>query len=216
MQRWLVAVATAVLVSCGSSSSSNPTYNGGIKGTPPSGSAGFAFTPVDGAALTVNPTSCTIQGVGTAHVAGLLLGFSSFSGMCSFVQQHGVGCLDGGKASATSVGIAIFHADAVSASAIAPGTYTMNAQVPAGATGLIVTEGSVTVTNATCVDSGPAPTAISGTVTITSASAAEVTGSVNLTWAGGAFSGPFDLVGCSASVDVCGLANGTATCSGCL
>ncbi len=130
-------------------------------------------------------------------------------------RTHGIACLDSGKANATFVGIEIADVDLFSASPIAPGTYDMNTQVPAGATGYIVTEGTVSVSNSTCVDSGPDPLTLTGSVTITSASAAEVTGSLNITWTGGAFSGSFDLVACSASVDVCGLANGTATCSGC-
>ena len=213
MKRWIIGAATAVLVSCGSSSSGT-TYNGGINGTPPGGNSGFVFTPVDGGALIVGQTSCTISST-SAKVTGLLLGFSSYSGMCGFVRSHGVGCLDTGKASATFVGIAVFDADLLAASPIGPGTYTMNTQVPAGATGFIVTEGTVTVTDAGCVDSGPDPLSLGGTITITSASAAQVTGSVNLTWTGGGFSGPFDVVGCTASVDVCGLANATATCSAC-
>ncbi len=211
MGRWLIAVATAVLVSCGSSSSS-PTYNGGINGTPPSGTGSFVFTPADGAGLAVGPTTCTIPNVGTAHVAGLLLGFSSYSGVCGFIRDHGIQCADVGKASATFVGLAIFKADLSSVTPVAPGTYTLNTTVTAG-TGVTETGGTVTVTDATCGDSGPL--AIAGTITIASASAAGVTGSLNLTWAGGGFSGPFDVVGCTANVDICGLAQGTGNCPGC-
>ena len=214
MRKWVVGTATAVLVSCGSSSSPPPpSYDGGIVGTPPGGSSGFVFTPVDGAALTIGQTSCTVSGT-PVKITGLFVGFSSFPGVCDFARTHGVQCLDSGKASATFVAITIADIDLLSAAAIAPGIYSINTQVPTG-TGTIVTEGIVSVTDAACADSGPASTALSGTITITSASAAEVKGSVNLTWTGGAFTGPFDVVGCTASVDICGLANNTLTCSGC-
>lgn len=211
MARWLIAVATAVLVSCGGSSS--PTYNGGINGTPPSGNSGFVFTPADGAGLVIGPVGCTVQSVPTQW-SGLLIGFSSDAGMCGFARAHGAICMDVTNGSSTFVAVFIFKGTAATITPVAPGTYTLGSTTGTPLTELVTTGGSVTVLDATCGDSGP-PT-VSGTITINTASAAQVTGSVNLTWTGGGFSGPFDVVGCTVGIDICAFANGNApTCSGC-
>ena len=136
------------------------------------------------------------------------------SGICGFIRDHGIQCADAGKASATFVGVAILKAGLTSVTPVVPGTYTLNTIEGSPATEIIQTGGNLSVTNATCGSVG-LPIVPDGTITITSASAAEVTGTVDLNWTGGGFYGPFDVVGCTANVDICGLAQGTGDCPGC-
>jgi len=213
MKRWIAVSAAAALLGCGKSSS--PVYDGGIVGTPPSGSNGFSFTPTDGAALVVGPIACT-SGTVTAHFSGLLVGFSGYPNFCGFVRSHGIDCAES-KGSSTFVGFEILKAGLASVTSVGAGTYDVNTIVSVGAE-YVMTGASVTVNDATCNDTGPNPDTnpVGGTITITSASAADVKGSLDLTWTGGGFSGPFEVVGCTVGLDVCGLVNGGTTgCSGC-
>ncbi|HVP66458.1 MAG TPA: hypothetical protein VMT17_04270 [Anaeromyxobacteraceae bacterium] len=213
MKRLYAVAATAALLCCGKSSS-GPVYDGGIVGTPPAGQAGFSFAPADGAALFVGPATCTQEGV-TAQFTGLFLGFSGYSNVCGFMRTHGAQCADVGKASTTFVGVVILKGALGSVSAIGPGTYDVGEVT--GTTEVTATGATVTVNDAACTNGGPDPSTnpVGGTLTITSASAGDVKGTVDLTWTGGGFSGPFEVIGCTTSVDVCGMLAGTAGCAGC-
>ncbi len=215
MERRLFAVAAAALLACGGSSS--PVYDGGMKGTPPSGTLGStSFTPVDAAAIRSPPTRCTIQGQAVS-VSGVLIGFSGYAGLCAFARSHGFACVDIGKASARVASVLIIKAGLGSVTDVGANTYGLTGAVVDMGSEAVLTTGTATEVNASCVPVGVAPS-VTGTVRIDSASEAEVTGNLALTWTGGGLSGPFDVVGCTGvAFDVCGMAAGTVvpTCSGC-
>ncbi len=215
MERRLFAVAAAALLACGGSS--NPVYDGGMKGTPPTGTLGTtSFTPVDAAAIRIPPTRCTVQGQ-TANVSGLLIGFLGYAGLCAFARSHGFACIDIGKASARLASVFILKAGLASVTDVGASTYTVSGVPVQIGSEVVLTAGTATEVDATCMPVGATP-AVTGSVRIDSASEAEVTGNLALTWSGGGLSGPFDVVGCTGvAFDVCGIAAGTVvpTCSGC-
>lgn len=218
MRRPLVIAIAAVLAlaACGSSSdggSAAPAPAPGISGTV----LGQPFTAVDSSALALSSATCAFAGV-NANATGLLLGFGSFQGLCSFVTQNQV-CAD--KANATIVTVLLVRATVPGGTAgpVQPGTFTLGGATPTpDAQGNVtVAEALLSKTDGSCAEPPSAPTVTSGTVKIT-AVGARTTGSVDLTFSdGGHVSGAFDVPTCTGlQLDTCtALAGGncaTRTC----
>ncbi len=206
-----VALSAAVaLAACGSSSSSTPAAS-----TPPSfrGTVlGQPFAPVDASALTLTQATCNFEGT-TASATGLVIGFGTFSGLCSFVTQHQT-C--GAKANATLVNLLVVRANLAgqTAAPVQPGTYTIGATPAPDLQGNItVAEVLASKTDATCGEPSGSPSATGGTIRI-DAVGARVTGSADLTFPdGGRVSGTFDVPVCGFHTDVCTAVTGTG-CTG--
>jgi hypothetical protein len=203
MVRSLLAASAAALLlaSCGDDSgSAAPTPTGP---TLPSGTVlGKSFTPVEGSVIVLDGGTCTFGNV-QASTTGLLLGFGSFSGMCSLVTTTNW-C--GAKANGTIVSGFVVRANAVGGTASALGTYPVSAATPApDAQGNVVfAQGFITRWDATCnVTSGFLP-ATAGTIRIDSITSTRVAGNVDLTFDDGSrLSGPFDVARCGFQLDVC-------------
>jgi hypothetical protein len=213
MLRPLAALAAAALVlaSCGDDD------DGGAAAPPQQGVSGTAagqpFTAADISALSLSQETCELAGV-SASATGLLLGFGTFQGLCTFVTQN-QGCAN--KANATIVTALIVRANVLGGNPgpVGPGTYVVG-----GSTPLPDAQGNVTIpqalvvrNDATCQDTSGTPTATSGTIQITSAGA-RIAGTVDLTFEdGGRVTGSFDVPACGFQTDVCTvLAGGGPTC----
>jgi hypothetical protein len=211
MTKPLIAIlGSAALAACGG--------GGGGGGGGPSGPVagtvgGAAFTPAEGGALVVAPTTCTVTGLGTVNVSGLMIGFSSFMGLCGYAQAAHF-CDN--KASATIIGLQIMKAGLVQTpGAVGPGTYPISttAPVPDASGNFGVNGGNITVTGAACALVSN-PDASSGSITISAVSASRVQGSLSVGFGtGNAIAGAFDLPLCAYTPDICALLNDT-TCGG--
>lgn len=207
MRKCFITAATATLLACGGSSGGG----GGGGGGPLSGTlAGAPFTPTDGGAIVVAPTTCTVGSV-TIHVSALLIGFGSFSGLCSFAQTNGL-CAD--KANAIIVSNNILKGGLVQTpTAVGPGDYTVTTgtAVPDANGNFTVAPGNYNKTNATCVSVNSSSANPGGKITISSVTSTNVTGTMaNVTFADGSYlNGSFDVPICSVTVDICALLNNT-------
>lgn len=209
------AAAVAVLsIACGDSDDGGtaaPPPPAGVSGTV----AGEPFTTVDASALVLSGATCDFDGT-AADATGLLLGFGSFPGLCSFVSEHR-GCAT--KANATIVNALLVRANVVGGSAapVQPGTYAISAQTPfPDAEGNItIPQGLVSKTDTACGQQTPVAT--SGTIRI-DAVGERVTGSVDLTFDDGSrVAGSFSTPRCAFRTDVCtALAGGGCTSDPCI
>jgi hypothetical protein len=179
---------------------------------------GQPFTPVDGSALVLGEKTCTVAGF-QASTTGVLLGFGSFQGLCSFVTSTQF-C--GVKANSTFVTALVARANVLgrTAPAVVPGTYSVAATIPSpdaqGDVSVVSAVIARTGTAPVCEETLGAPEATSGTVRIDSISDSRITGTVDLTFEGGSrVQGAFDVVRCGFQTDVCAvLAAGEGECSG--
>lgn len=206
MRRMLAAAAAAALLGCGGGGKDQAPVDGGPPLALPTGTGTAAFTMNDAGAVIIAPVACNIQG-NTVYASGLMLGFSSFGGLCGFVRTTG---LCGDKASATLAGLAVFKAGALQAqSPVGPGTYTYVANPTPDASGNVVqVSGDVTQTDMACGGTQNGVTA--GSVTVTSAMGGRIVGSLNLTFSDGStLTGPFDVGTCAYTVDICSIIAGT-------
>ena len=188
MKRLAIASLPVLLLACGSSE----------KGAPLPGLFGD-FTPVDGAAVLLAPTTCSVPFVGTTSASGLAIALTSFSGTCDFVTATN---LCGSKGSATLLLALAVAGDAGGGTvgALAPGTYPFLADPPTGAFHAALA--SAARTTATCGGSRVAMNG--GSITVATVSTTRVTGSLDLHFADGtAYQHPFDLAVCPLTVDLC-------------
>src|SRR5512133_859822 len=113
MLRPLAASAAALLLlaSCGDDGdgAAAPPAARPVSGTV----LGQPFTAADATAVVLSRASCAFDGI-TASATGLVLGFSSFAGLCSFATQ-GQLCAD--KANATVVTALIVRANVLGTAA---------------------------------------------------------------------------------------------------
>ena len=201
-------------VACGSGTSTSG--GGGAGNTLPSGTlGGVGFTPVDGVALLLPVRTCTFSGASVSATA-MLLAFTNVPSTCSAFQVVGA-CNDKASAILVSVAIEKGNASGGTASAIGPGTYglTIGPPTPDASGNFTRTNLNYSKTNATCVDAASSVTPTSGSVTITSLTSSQVTGSVTAAFSDGStFSGNFDVPICGVSFNVCdvGSCSGTGTC----
>ena len=206
MRCMLATAAAAALLGCGGGGKDQAPVDGGPPKQLPTGTGSASFTMSDAGAVIIAPVTCSIQG-STVYAAGLMLGFSSFGGLCDFVRST---ALCGDKASASLAGLAIFKAGALQAqSPVGPGTYTYVANPMPDASGNVVqVSGDVTQTNMACGATQNGVTA--GSVTVTSAAGGRIVGSLDLTLADGStITGPFDVGTCAYTVDICAIIGGT-------
>jgi hypothetical protein len=221
--KWLVSMAVALaVVGCGSSSSDGSSTGGGGGGgggggnTLPSGTlAGTAFTPADGTAAVLPPTSCSVAGTGV-NGNGVAIVFTNVAGTSGTYQSVGA-CNDKANATVVSAIVARVNVTGGTAAAIGPGTYTLTPGTPfPDASGNVnYTFLGYSKTNATCVNAAASVTATSGTVTISTLTGTRATGSLTVAFSDGStFSGPFDVALCNVSFDVCALQSctGPASC----
>lgn len=216
MRRLVVAAASALaLGGCGgSSSSSSSSAPPGVSGT----ILGQPFTAADASALELSPATCAFDGV-NANATGLVVGFGSFSGLCSFVSQH-QSC--GTKASATTVTVIVVRANVAGGTAppVQPGTFTIGgaSPLPDAQGNVTVAQGIVSKTDASCAQPPNIPDVVSGTVTI-GAVGARTSGSVSLGLSdGGKVAGSFDVPTCTGfRTDVCtAVAGGSCASESCV
>jgi hypothetical protein len=199
----VAAAAAIVLTSCGDDNNTPapaPAPQQGVSGS----FGGQPFTAADASALTLTQGTCSFDGT-TATATGVLLGFGTFSGLCSLVTQT-QGC--GTKASATIVTALVVRANVAGGTpgAVQPGTFTIGATaVPDAQGNVTVVDALATRTDATCGEPAAVPGVTGGTVTLT-AIGARVTGSIDLTFSdGGRVTGSFDVPECGFQTDVCTL-----------
>ena len=211
MRRILVTAATAALLGCGGGSKDKGPVDGGPPAALPTLTGSSAFTIGDAGAVGIPPSTCNVGGFNVS-AAALLVGFTSYGGVCDFARAHGL-CDE--KASAHQLVVIVVKAGLFQAqSPVGPGTYTFVADPTPDVSGnLVQVSAEVSHTDAVCTPSTPVDVT-AGSVTITSASGSRVVGTVDLTFADGStFSGAFDVGTCAVSLDLCGLVNGTS-CTG--
>jgi hypothetical protein len=201
MKKTTLALVAALAVACGGSSNGSNNNNNGnvssLKGT----IGGASFTPADGMAFVIAPTTCTFSGV-TESVSAVAVSFSSFPGMCQFANEH----LCDDKKDVTGVSAAITRfGPSASLATIGPGTYKLSTQTAPDENGVFtLVVASASKNNEHCDDTMSGVTASAGTITIDAISP-KVKGSLTLTFSDGStFSGSFDAPNClGASFDFC-------------
>jgi hypothetical protein len=206
--RSFACVSTVLLLAaCGSSSDGGaaPAPAAAVHGT----IGGIPFTAADSSALQLSEATCSLGGT-NASATGLVVGFGSFTGLCSFVTEHKT-C--GQKASATTVDVVVIHANVLGgkAGSVPTGTYTIGgaSPTPDAQGNLTVAQAVVSRTDASCAEAPNLPTVTAGTVKITGVGT-RTSGSVNLTLSdGGTLTGAFDVPTCTGfQTDVCTAVNG--------
>jgi hypothetical protein len=195
------AVAVLLLASCGDDDDEGPAAAGprGVSGTV----MGQPFTAADTGALPLSAATCSFEGF-DANATGLLLGFGSFPGLCSFVTQN-QGCAT--KADATIVNVLLVRANVLGGDPgpVRAGTFTIGAtsQTPDAQGNVTVAQALLVRSDASCGAPANVPAVTSGTVRLTSVGA-RVAGSVDLSFSdGGRVAGNFDVPACGFQTDVC-------------
>jgi hypothetical protein len=224
MRRFLAACAfSAVAVACGGSSDKAPPPAMCPAPVAPSGTLAGAggglgtFTPLEMGALVVNPTTCSVGGT-SVHLAGIFLGFPSFSGLCSLLQSYGF-CFD--KANQTIVGAQIANVGLIQAQTVPGAGTTYNVTPSTGTTP--DGNGNFRVASVSYSRVGAAPTCTTaassdtnapgtGSITIDTITATQVTGSMNVTFADGStLAGTFVAATAPISINVCQVITGCST-----
>jgi hypothetical protein len=190
MRRAAIVLQLAVLVACGSSDKSPPLFGG--------------FTPQDGAAVILAPTTCSILSVGSTSAAALAIGFTSFGGACNFATTT---LLCGSRANSTLL-LALAIGGRVgggTVGALGPGTYPYLANPPTGS--FVAATASAARTDASCNALPGSPLGMTGgSIVVSSVTATRVAGSLDLQFKDGtAYQQPFDLAICPVTVDLCSL-----------
>jgi hypothetical protein len=171
------------------------------------------FTPTSGAAVILAPATCDIAFVGPTAISGIFIELSSGSDACNVLTQA--------KQCGTGAGSTTLVAGAFSgvpgASSVAPagpGTYPWLADPPGGA--FKASLSSAAQADAVCASaSGSPPQMSGGSIAVSTVTASNVTGSMDLHFNNGqAYAHPFDVTVCPVSIDVCSFFGpcGTHTC----
>jgi hypothetical protein len=217
MKNGVVVCIALALVACGSSSSSNPTVTGTI--------GGASFTAADVEALYVAPASCNFNSAGvtgTVSVAGLVLAFSTKTGLCSDLTTE----ISSGAcvAHASSASVELFIADVGitalggQASIVTGKSYPVindPTQVVIGGTTFSDSFGYSTRLDATCVPTSTTPVTASGTIVLTSITSSEISGHVDVTFTDhGTLNSDFTAPVCNANLDICAVANAAIASQG--
>ena len=201
MRRILGVLLAVGLAACGDND------DGGGPSGPVSGTiGGQPFTPSSVSAVLIPPASCTIE-MTTVNASGLVLGFGNFD-LCAFLAQAGPNAFCSNKASSTLVGAVVLKIGLIQAqTAVGPGTYTVKdvgSTLPDASGNVVGVSATATRTDATCLPSFQEDATVGGTVSVSSASASAVSGSVNLAFGtGNAFAGSYDASVCAQSLDIC-------------
>ncbi|HUK66322.1 MAG TPA: hypothetical protein VLV17_05795 [Anaeromyxobacteraceae bacterium] len=212
MRNGILAGIALAMVACGSSNSSSPTVKGTI--------GGAAFTAADVEAIYVAPKTCTItspQINGNVTVAGLVLAFSTTTGLCTDLNTDLAGktCV----AHANSAGVQLFLADVgiTAAGGTASITTGINyavisnpADVQVGTSFADAFGYSSRLGPApTCAPSSTSPVTATGTILLTAMSPnQQISGHVNVTFSdGGSLDSDFTAAACASSLDICAVAN---------
>ncbi len=217
-----LAMAVGLAAGCGSGDNSPPPAQcpapqapvGTIAGT----LGGVSFTPAEMGALLAGPATCRVATT-NVNVAAVIVGLTSFQGLCSLAQQYGF-CFD--KANATLASLQIVNAGLVQAQTVpGPGTYpvTIGTPVPDLSGNFKVVGGSYGRTGAACAvlassDTTAVPAA--GSITLDTVTATSVTGSADLTFQDGStLVGTFTAPTAPISVNICQLVSGcsSVTCA---
>ncbi len=213
MRRRVILAVTTALVACGSSGGGTGALSGTLAGAP--------FNPIEGGALIVPPTDCTVSlpGVGTSnvHFSGLLIGFGSYAGLCNFITTNGQ-CAE--KANATLVNVEIVKGGlSQTQNAVGPGTYpvTTGNPTPDANGNFKIAAGAYNKASTTCASTS-ASDANAGAITVSSVTSTTVTGSVaDLVFADAShLNGDFTVPICNFSFNLCALLNNTCTSTPCL
>jgi hypothetical protein len=164
-------------------------------------------------ALVLGPTTCRV-GTTNVYVAAVIVGLSSFQGLCSHLQAHGF-CWD--KASATMASLQIANLGFLQAQTVPAGggtvyPVTIGTPVVDGNGNFQVAGGAYATTGAACASLASSNTTTApatGTITLNTVTATSVSGSANLTFTDGStLSGTFTAPTAPISVDVCQLVSG--------
>ena len=219
MRRWLVGFGFVALTACGGG-------GGGSSSNPVSGTiGGQAFTPAEVSAVVAGPSHCTVMS-NDVDVKAFALRFASFTGVCTALASDPLCELTHSAQSVTVV-----FADVgvgMTPPTLGAGTFTLttdptsltsaeahtNPSDPLVGT-LSIAFGGAIVTDATC-QMATAPQVAQGTLTVSSVSATQIKGSVDLTFGTGTdkLKGDFTAALCSPIENVCPLADSGGTCTG--
>jgi hypothetical protein len=212
--RKTVLLVSAVLVACGSTSSSSPKAPTGVTGTV----GGRAFTPAAMQAISVGTgvTPCDIPGVGSLGVKAVELAITSYADACGDLAS--TQCRSHASSQAVTILVAKANpARPFSEPTLATGTYTVQSSIT---TAVPDANGLLTVAYAEAVAPDPScvgtahPSVQGGTVRLDQVTG-PITGHVSISFDdGSSISGDFSAPLCTAvSPDVCGRAVGGAICS---
>lgn len=192
--RHALALALAVLSSCGSSSDRPPLFGG--------------FTPADATAVVFPATTCDIPIVGVTSISGLAILEGSFDGACEFITASRF-C--DRKADATLVlSVAVRGVTGGgTAPALGPGTYPYLAAPPTSATFAAAIASAAKTDDACSALPGTATSMDAGQIVVSSITADRATGSLDLRFDDGSSrGGSFDLPLCPPPADLCALLTG--------
>ncbi len=225
MRRSIAGLAWVVLAACGGG-------GGGSGGsTPVSGTiGGQPFTPAEASAVVAGPATCTVQSQ-TVSVKAFALRFTSYTGACTDLTSDPL-C----KLTASSQSAMVVFADvgAVSPPTLGAGTFQVdpdptNVRPGGGALAgtLVASFGGYVATTASC-PAGTTARVAKGTLTVTSVSATEIAGSIDVIFGtlgtGNTFvpgtdtlKGDFTATVCGTlAADLCSLATAGGQCGGSL
>lgn len=223
--RCVMAVVALAAFGCGGGGNEAPPVQcpapqapvGTLSGT----LGGSAFAPAEMGALLLGPSTCRV-GATNVNVAAVIVGLSSFQGLCTQLQAHGF-CWD--KANATMASLQIANGGLFTTPAVpGPGTYPVTIGTPTIDLGgnFQITGGSYGTTGAApacayLASSSTSAVPAAGSITLSTVTASSVSGSASLTFTDGStLSGTFTAPSAPISADVCQLVAGTCTSYTCV
>jgi len=193
------AIVLVSLAACGSGNS--PPLFGG-------------FTPANGAAVILAPSTCSnIAALGPTAISGILLELVSGGGDACNILTKAKTCGAGAGSTTVLAGALTGIVGGATVGQAGPGTYSFLTNPPTGAFNASIS--SAAQVDATCTATGALPQQQGGSITISTVTASRVTGAMDLHYDNGqAYTAPFDVALCPVSIDVCSLFSfcGTHTC----
>ena len=187
------------LAACGSGNS-EPLFGG--------------FTPSSGAAVILAPATCTnIAFLGPAAMSGILIDLTSGADACNVLTKARQ-CGTGSGSTTLLAGAFSGVAGGTTVAPAGPGTYPWLANPPSGAFKASTT--TAAQVDAVCTSAPGSPAHMSGgSVVISTVTASNVTGSMDLHFDNGqVYAQSFDVAVCPVSIDICSLFDfcGSHTC----